>query len=1130
MIRLTYSNRAEALVERLAEALDAFRQSHGPLDAPVVVIPSRQVGLFVKRALACRDGIAANLDLLSLGQFIERVAGGRPGGRRLAGAEAIFGALLGALLDEAALAGPRLRPVRTYLSGPSPEGRDRRRFQLARELSRLFEEYAYTRPDMLAAWARGEAALAGTEAAADEVWQRELFRLAFGAGGPLAAGAGAIGLHELLRAPLYAGPEVHLFGLTHAGDLVHRLLARIAERTTVHVYSLNPCGEFWEDAGEPGDTPPLVLWGRPGREDVRRLSELTGHDFTEDFEDPAAGATTLLRQIQRDILRREPERTAPDPAFDFAADRSLRLLSCPNPRREAEAIASEIGALVRDEPISFSDIAVLVAGPEPEDYLRHLAAAFDEPGFSIPHALDAPAPGPMAQAAALLLGLPGGRFTRAELLEAVTHPAVLGRFPGVDPEEWAARADALGIFREAARGGADEADLFNWDQGLRRLALGDAMLAGARPEPVVIGGEEYFPDEEGGRDSSASFGLLVRSLLSDATHARRAEYDAARWGEFLSLYLGAYLVAGEAEAEAERERCLSAVRSIAQLDPDLGGRRFGFPLAHEIARSRLSGVASRRSGRGGVVVSTLAALRSVPFRVIFIAGLDEKRFPAPPAHAPLDLRLARPRPGEAPPRERDQYLFLSTLLSARDRLYLSYVGRDEITGDGLAPSAAVVELLGIVRRGYRPWGDGPPPLVRAVPLWRKSEPRGGGAGAPWSPPEARVEAGLAALRREADAHGVPAGPEALREALPEEDWSRLSSRLGIGPPPRAAAAAAGAPARLSLSNLRRFLECPLQEGARTLLGLEEDREDRAALEAEPFEAARLEAISLQRELFERLARGPDGAGAEALLARLSSPRVAAGRLPEAGFFGRLEARRHLDVVEGSRAALARYLDENGLAGTRPETLRFGPAGEAEEVDAVLDPIPLPVAGLGELPLCGRVALLFGGRRHLISVRARAARPSKADEAARRAQETLGGFLDHVALCASGDSADRSVVLILHGEGGARGAGLGVARFAAIPRAEARAYLARLANELFAEVHDYLLPATAVFAFTADGGGGPFAAIVQEQLKRGLCASLYGPIRDPEAYRLLDDAEARARIERRFDLYFAARRAERAEGA
>ena len=108
-------------------------------------------------------------------------------------------------------------------------------------------------------------------------------------------------------------------------------------------------------------------------------------------------------------------------------------------------------------------------------------------------------------------------------------------------------------------------------------------------------------------------------------------------------------------------------------------------------RARL-GAAQRRSRTPeGVAVATFAPLRALPFRIVFMLGLDERVFPSPAGFGALDLRAAAPQPGDVTPREQDEYVFLETLLSARERMYLSYIGRDAETGER---KDRVVDLAG----------------------------------------------------------------------------------------------------------------------------------------------------------------------------------------------------------------------------------------------------------------------------------------------------------------------------------------------------------------------------------------------------------------------------------------------------
>src|ERR1019366_9514007 len=141
----------------------------------------------------------------------------------------------------------------------------------------------------------------------------------------------------------------------------------------------------------------------------------------------------------------------------------------------------------------------------------------------------------------LLFALPLGRFTRAELLRLAVHPAVAGGLNDVDTERWLAWSGALGVVHGADRGDHEgtyiDRDILNWDQGLRRLALGAFMVGDASGDgtPFWMGPDAYVPHEVAGSEvhDAASFGVLLRSLVADATFAREQVMSTREWAELL---------------------------------------------------------------------------------------------------------------------------------------------------------------------------------------------------------------------------------------------------------------------------------------------------------------------------------------------------------------------------------------------------------------------------------------------------------------------------------------------------------------------------------------------------------------------------------------------------------------------
>ncbi|MFZ3115043.1 MAG: hypothetical protein WA121_05495, partial [Syntrophales bacterium] len=67
----------------------------------------------------------------------------------------------------------------------------------------------------------------------------------------------------------------------------------------------------------------------------------------------------------------------------------------------------------------------------------------------------------------------------------------------------------------------------------------------------------------------------------------------------------------------------------------------------------------------------------------------------------FDLIARAPRRGDRSLRDEDRYLFLESILSARDCLYISYVGQSIKDNSEVPPSVLVSELLDAIERGFQ---------------------------------------------------------------------------------------------------------------------------------------------------------------------------------------------------------------------------------------------------------------------------------------------------------------------------------------------------------------------------------------------------------------------------------------------
>jgi len=1163
VIRICTSHRTEALLEAFVENLTDERRRDGPFAPVRVVVPNRNMETYLRLGVCQRCGIAANLETTFLRKFLAAVAAGAIPGAQVVDGVYLEGHLLALLHDEALLARPVLAPVRGYLAaaGEERDAVDRRRCQLAAELARLFDEYASSRPDLLAAWSRGEDLPRGPAEAEPAAWQRALWRAIFGPEGRLRTRAGKEDVRRRsLQAlwdeamakepPPFAGQTLHVFGLSYMATAYHRMLASLAKQSEVRIYTLGPCREDFDPGSfapkaSPEDPygllqeaqPALRLWARPGRENLRLLAELDGAEVDARFDLDAGDRKTLLHRLQDDIVHR---RVAEPGAANDALDGSLRVLPCPSLRRELEVAAAEIWALVRREPaLRLCDIAVIVPEASKDLYLAQISAVFAE-SCDLPHNLsDLAAAGshPVARSIELLLRLPFSGCSRKDLLPLLTHPCLLARFPEATPAAWRALASELGIVRGSDRRALDgtyvRRDLFTWDQGLRRLALG-AFLDPPPEEdatPLSIAGESYLPGPAVASDDEASlgFGLLARSLLADARFAsgrgRGEERPLREWLLFVRGLLTSYLVLDEEDeaGQAIVGRFLAALDDLA--DNGLGELPISFRIAAELALRALSSLPWSRGHTlaSGVTVATLVPMRAIPFRAVFVLGLGQNVFPRPAQRPELDLRSLGREKGDVNHREQDLYMFLETLLSTRDHLVLSYVARDEVTGDELPPSPVLLELRTLLGDGY----VGQAALARLFGDDKSTRPP---------------------LRRFDDS------PE-RREVLPAAEGEHQAELLGQEE------VALGSPARLSpstpkdprntpsslvipLSALFHFLQDPLQGSARFRLRMAEDDDEALAdVEDEPFDLDRLALAQLLRATMpEAILRAQGAPTWEVVLSAHARQGLAlelAGRAPT-GILREAAAQAERHLLRGWHGRLAELLT---AAPADCRMIRLAPSlGTKPTRSGHLachraPGFALELAGAGDtgrldIRIEGHAGLWASARGSLDTRLAFSVSRRIAQE--KHSREELRAFLDYVAVTAAGEAEERrglrSALFFPDGKGAGD---LRVLGFAPLAKARALAYLEDLCRELLtgardAEgaptgVHPYLLPYEAVLA--SRHKGSPLlpeilALCAGDPEHRSTFSSVQGPVRSaPERYAPPAEAEARRMVEARFGLFF-----------
>ena len=718
--------RLEPLFERLAEAVGG--DPLPPLERETILVAQNKgLRAWLTHELARAHGCAAGLDLRAPLTFVtdlarELVPGARPpGGERHpydAGPLAWrLAPMLEALDDD-----PAYAPLRSYLDRTGG-----RAMPLAARLAALFDDYQVYRPDVLAAWAAGADP---DPAFAHGAWQAALWRRL--ADDPtLDRAAGLVALAETLRQSEtveHLPRRVSVFGALLFPPLYWRVLAEVARHRPVTVYAVTagprPTTEpqahpllralagrtrdYWTVLADLGAPPPV------------RLAEPVG----EPPRSPVPGPQSLpdaLRQLQ-DALAHD---VVPDPVPLRPGDRSVRIHDCHSATRELEALRdSLLDAFAEIDGLRPSDVLVLV--PDLATYAPLVDAVFGaedaapglpgQAGVRLPYHVVGHPHAPalrVVEAFGRALRLHDGRVTASELLDLLGTP-VVRRAAGIDEAElpqlraWVREAGVCWGLDAERRGRFDVPadDLHTWRFGLDRLLLG--VMAG--DDRLVLGHLPCDAAGLGGADLLGRFCEWAEALFASLDAIDRpAPLDAwpARLVQFLD---GVFLAQDAEELEAvvflrEQAQELAHLHALAG-SPDAA-------VGFRTVRQHLDGAAGRFEQReptltGGVTVAHPLALRHAPHRVVAFLGLGDGVWPRPETSPGFDLLAFAPRPGDASPRALDKQLFVDAVLSARDRLILSRVGRSQKDNAERAASVCLDAFLDAARRH---WGADAETLV-----------------------------------------------------------------------------------------------------------------------------------------------------------------------------------------------------------------------------------------------------------------------------------------------------------------------------------------------------------------------------------------------------------------------------------
>jgi exodeoxyribonuclease V gamma subunit len=629
----------------------------------------------------------------------------------------------------------------------------RRRFQLADRLARIYTRYLVYRPDWLRAWETGSrtvATRAGNDAGlrvteADllaPLWQHLHDRLGAHRGDVVTDL-----IESLDHADADEDDALHVFGLSHLAPSELAVLRAYARKRTVALYVPDPCREYWAGLGRDLDSlrgyrrdeeariiasggkdywvdqghPLLARWGRMGQHFMLALSDGRG-DVLEDVrhwqDEQAFAPSNRLERLQQSFRELDPDLLKPDARTVSTQseidDASLRIHVCHTRLRELEVLRDQLLDAMQALPIKPSGIVVMA--PDIQAYASLIPAVFGVPGDArerLPYHLADIAIASshsLFKAFARLLELPGMRITAPEVVDLL-GVAEISRRLGLD----AAAVDTLSDwlresrvawaldakFRERFGVPAIAEHTFAWamDRLLAGYLMADAANSDRQAAVILADGSELAPLTGIHGPAAEHLGALDQLLQEIQALCDLAERSlpASEWAQRLEARFDALFRIDAMDREArEASTCIRQFIRALSAEPGNAGENpeLHFSVVRDLLVERLEAAPERqRFLMGGITFCGMVPQRAIPFRLVAVLGLNDGEFPRQGSDAGLDLMGRYRRLGDRDVRSDDRYLFLETVMSARERLHLSYIGESVRDGKPRNPASPLAELM-----------------------------------------------------------------------------------------------------------------------------------------------------------------------------------------------------------------------------------------------------------------------------------------------------------------------------------------------------------------------------------------------------------------------------------------------------
>jgi exodeoxyribonuclease V gamma subunit len=607
-------------------------------------------------------------------------------------------------------------------------GNDVKQIALASKLADLFDQYQIYRPEIIEQWSRTELVNV-----VDDFQEYLWVRLQEIVNKSMLDKTNIIQeiiehlkqeeKQELLKSSL---PHIQFFGIAVITPFYLNLFNELAKHIDIRFYLLNPAPTmYWlEDKSEKEiarfvqkfpkikrenntfgtqGNELLNSWGTIIKDSFSLLfqDEMYINSYNDDLAEEPSEPVSLLQKIQYDIFNNADREVRVELNESDLSDGSVQINACYTIVREVEVLYNYLVDLVEHRNNDYSPRDFVVMASDIDTYAPYILAVFDNAPYRFPYTIadeHINVGNSIFNAIEQILSLQLEAFKTEDIMVLFESKYIRERF-GIQDVSLIRRAIEAANIRFGQRGNKENGThVLSWDYGLKRILYGICISG----ETIVdIDGETLIPlDAFEGSDTYDLIRFwyfmqeLERTLLK-----RNTAMSVVDWGKYIQELVEDLVFQSSEQEDDDYHRLIQYLERLSSFE-EISAEPISFDVfRHSFLEVLNTETKAKSFASAGITFCSLIPMRSIPFKVVAMLGMNFDKFPRKENEPSFNLIEQKKRKGDRNVKDNDKHLFLETILSAEQNFYVSYIGRSAKDAVPIPPSSLVDELIEYIVQG-----------------------------------------------------------------------------------------------------------------------------------------------------------------------------------------------------------------------------------------------------------------------------------------------------------------------------------------------------------------------------------------------------------------------------------------------